>query len=160
MIPRRISGASARHCFAVGPTLDFRRQRRLIWVVDAGKARNLSGSGFAIEPFHISLLASSERRIHIDLKEICNARAHFIPTLSIRRDRGNNRNNTVTAQHLCDKSDASNIFVPILPAEAEPAGQMLTDLISVERFDAVTASPKAFIDCSAEGGLARRTKTG
>src|SRR6516162_1032095 len=61
--------------------------------------------------------------------------------LPYRPKRGNCRNNhddSVSAQHLAEKSDSSNVYVSILLAVAQVGRQSSTNDVSIQHFDSNT----------------------
>src|SRR5581483_2150898 len=143
----------------IRPAFDLGIYRRLIRISDSSECLQFSRAGFSIEALHIALFANFHRSIDIDFHKIRSPASDFISSVPIRRDQGDDCDDTVTGQQPGDESDSSDIFIAIGFAEPEILTQMLAHGIAIQHLGSIPEIAQSVQEFFAKGGFARGTQT-
>src|SRR5260370_37333139 len=153
-------GGARGHVLALGVDHEFRRERLLVRVRDAGELGHLPGQRPAIQPFGVAANAFVERGFHVHFDERTDRAAHFIADGAVRGNGGGDHDHAVAGEQLRDVADAPDVGVAVLAREAQALGEILAYLVSVEQLDpnplpgelAAYRCPERRLPCSRETG--------
>src|SRR5262249_4912227 len=104
--------------------------------------------------FDVALGQYLDGAFHIHLDEMWNGRPDFFAHGAVGRDGGHNHDHTVAGKQLADESDAPDVDVAVLFAEAEPFGEVRADHVAVEQLDLCAVGAQARFDDIGDGALA------
>src|ERR671920_1021247 len=98
--------------------------RRLVGVRDAGEVLYLPGESLLVEALDVPLCAHLQRSIDEDLDEVYDPAPHLIPRLLVGRDGADDHTDPVAGEEVRHKADPQDVYIPILPGEAQALGQV------------------------------------
>ena len=148
---------------AFGVHDDLRIGRRLVRVVDAREALDLTCERLRVEAVHVAPGAFVERRANVDLDEgtvLLHERARVLPRLLVGRDRGDDDRAAVTRDARSDPAEPLDMSVTILLGEAEALREMGANRVAVQILDDVPAAVQLGADVVRDRRLARAGETG
>ena len=103
------------------------------------KCADFAGQRLLVEALHVARGQRLDRGVRVDLDErhavALGGLADLVAGVGVGRNRGADRDGTVSREQACDEADAADVGVAILLREPEPFRQMRSHLVAVEDFD-------------------------
>ncbi len=135
---------------------------RLVGIVDAGKALDLSGAGFFVEPLGIALFTNRQGRVAENLEEV--ARPHRLPSdvaiFQIGADERGEGNDSGIHKQLAHLADAADVFLAIFGTEAQILVQAVANVVAVQHISQVATLNQGVLQGVCNGALARPAQPG
>lgn len=113
-----------------------------IGIVDASEVLQDTLSCLSVESLSVSLFADIERSGNVDFDEASmfrNDSSGVVASVSVGGNSGSNSNTTSLGDLARDVRDASDVDFTMLLREAEFAGEVLSDFISIKKSDSSAA---------------------
>src|SRR5665809_47791 len=137
---------------------DLRAGRRLVGVVDSGKALGLAGARLGVETLDVALFADLERGVCVHLDEVLGHHARLFSDRAIRRNRGRNHERAVALKEMGHERDTTNVRVAVLLAETETFGKVLAHDVTVKQLDRHVCIGQLLLENVSDRGLSRTRK--
>ena len=133
---------------------------RLVGVADSGEGGDLAHESSAVETFGVALDAGGEGCVDVDLDEAVEPAACFGAHGGVRRDGGDEGDDTAFDEAFGGKGDAANVLFAVLTAVSEAGADGLTHLVAVEYSYGEAFGAEEVGDGVAEGGFAGSAESG
>src|SRR6056297_2887133 len=123
---------------------NFRIFRRLVGRIDAGEVADDAGPGLGVQPLGVSRFAHVQRGVDVDLDELAvfHQLAHHRAVGAKRRDERGQHHQAGVGHQACNLADASNVFDPIVVAEAQIPVQPVAHVVAVQQVAVVASLEK------------------
>src|SRR5262245_11331909 len=134
--------------------------RGLVGIGDTGEMRDLAGQRLLVESLDVSLGQNFDRALDVDFHEVGNARAHFVTYVAVGGNGGRDGDHTVAGEHFAHPSDAADVDVAVLLAEAEAFGEVGAYHVAVKDFDLSAERAQTLFEQVGDGALPRPGHSG
>src|SRR5262249_29617448 len=115
---------------------EFRLERLLVRVVDAGEVFQLSSTGFLVQALRIALFAGGNRRIDENLDErqlACHVQGpDSIAVLAIGADEAGHGDHATVGKKLGDFADAADVFLAVGGRKPQVLVEAVADVVAVQ----------------------------
>src|SRR5262249_9885609 len=99
---------------AISLDYDLGRERRFVWIVNAGEVLKLASQRFLVQTLDVALGEHIDRALAIYLNERDDLLSNLVANLAIRRNRRGNRHHIVASKQMTHEPYAPNVCVAIL----------------------------------------------
>src|SRR5579884_322757 len=130
----------------IGLNDEFRMLRLLVGVVDAGETLDFALVHQLIQALDITLAADFDGAFDVDFDEIADLLARPLASFAVGRDGSRNTGHAVARQQAAHKSDALDVGIAVLAAEAQAFAQMRAHHVAIQNLHVATARLQTLLD--------------
>jgi hypothetical protein len=132
---------------------------RLVGVGDPGETLDLPRKRLLVEALDVALGGHLQGDVHENLDEVYDPAPHLIAGLLVGRDGRHYHRYPVAREQIGHEPDPQDVYVAILPAEAEPLTQVGTYYVAVQHLHPAAPLLELVLDDLGYGGLASPRET-
>src|SRR5829696_1162657 len=133
---------------------------RFVGVGDTGELFDLARESLLVEALHVPIRAHLQRGVDEDLDEVHDPAPYLVPRLLVGRDGTDDHTNPVAREQVGDEPYPQDVYITVVPGEAEALGEVGPYDIPVEYLHGPFPVPELALDYLGDRGLARAREPG